>query len=239
MILFSYNMNFIKENIASLIVLVIIAILSLGSFFIDIQTFKDVIENAGVWAPIFYILIKSSTVIFAPLSGTALYVLSVPLFGFWTGFMYSFIGDLLGAIVSFYISRFFGRPVIKYFTGKKNMIYIEKSLTIMSTIKGFVLLRFGTFTMPEVASYAAGLTTIKFLPFITIHMAIDLIPIFSMTLLGLFVDQTLSLWFIAVAIGINVVITAVNLYLFARLLKRELQKEGLLITLPNSSNDTN
>lgn len=231
-------MKFLIKNSVALSVILLILILSIGSFFIDLNSFRDRIETAGALAPVLYILIKSSTVIFAPLSGTALYILSVPLFGFWLGVLYSFLGDLLGAIVTFYISRFFGRPVVKYFTGKKNMIYVEKSLEIMSTVKGFFILRLATLTMPEVASYAAGLSKIKFVPFIFIHMAVDLIPILVMTSPGLFIDKNIPIWLIVTVIILGVLITLTNVSFFAYILKKEIKKEEL-VTLPNSSNNIN
>lgn len=228
-------MNFIRKHIASFIVLLLVIVLSVASFFIDIEPFRDSIESAGIFAPILYILIKSSTVIFAPLSGTALYILSVPVFGFWYGLLYSFLGDLLGSIVAFYISRFFGRPVVKYFVGKKHMVYVENSLEFMSTLKGFFILRLGLLAMPEVAAYAAGLTKIKFLPFIIIHMGIDLFPIIILTSPGLFIESSLPVGVIISVMVIAVAVTLINLFIFGRIIhKRVKQKE--LLSSPHSSN---
>lgn len=231
-------MNFLRKNIVSIVIVLLVIALSVGSFFIDINSIKDAIESAGVWAPIFYILIKSSTVIFAPLSGTPLYVFSVPIFGFWLGLLYSFLGDLLGSIVSFYISRLFGRPVVKYFTGKNNMVYVEKSLEIMSTIKGFLILRFATLTMPEISSYAAGLSKIKFLPFIIIQMLVDLIPVLVLTSSGLLIGHTVPIWFISTIIILGICISIGNVIFFAYTIKKEIKK-GELSSLPNLSSETN
>lgn len=219
------GMESFQKYTSSFIVLLLIIFLSIVSFFIDIEYVKENIQTAGPLAPIVYMLIKSLTVIFAPLSGSALYILSVPVFGFWYGLLYSFLGDLLGAIVTFYIGRIFGRPVVQYFAGKKNMIYIEKSLDLVSTIKGFIIFRLGTFTMPEIGSYAAGLSNIKFIPFIIIHMAIDLAPIITMTSLGLFVRKDLPVWLIISFITVGLLLTLINLFIFARLLKKEVQKK--------------
>jgi uncharacterized membrane protein YdjX (TVP38/TMEM64 family) len=220
-----------RKYILPMVVLGIIIALSIGSFFVDLSYIQENIKNAGPLAPILYILIKSSTVIFAPLSGTALYILSVPLFGFWLGIFYSFLGDLLGAVVTFYISRLFGRPVVVYFAGKKNMIYIEQSLELMSTIKGFFILRLGTLTMPEVASYAAGLSKIKFLPFILIHMAVDLIPIVIITLPGLLIGEKLPLWLVITVIFLGILITVINLIIFAFMIRKKvILKQNKIIT---------
>lgn len=214
------TMKYIKDHIVSIIVLAILVLLSFGSFFIDLEAIQKTIESAGVWAPIFYILIKSSTVIFAPLSGTPLYVFSVPLFGFWYGVLYSFTGDLIGAIVTFYISKFFGRPVVSYFAGKKNMPHIEDALELMATPKGFLAMRLAAVSMPEIASYAAGLTKINFWFFITVHMLVDIVPILVMTSIGLFFTQEFPAWMVVLGVVSAGAVTIISILIFVFMLKK-------------------
>lgn len=223
-------MKYIKENIVSIIVLGILVFLSFGSFFIDLQSIKDVIESAGVLAPIIYILVKASTVIFAPLSGTPLYVFSVPIFGFWWGVLYSLIGDLIGALVTFYISKRFGRPVVSYFAGKKNMPYIEDALELMATPKGFLTMRLAAVSMPEIASYAAGLTKINFWFFIIVHMLVDVVPVLILTSLGLFFIQEFPTWMIvlggASVGGVTIISIAIFLYMLKKTHKKHIEIKG-------------
>lgn len=214
-----WYMRYLKIHWISILVILIIIFLSVGSFLIDLDSFQKTIEGAGIWAPLLYIAAKSSTVIFAPLSGTALYVFSVPLFGFWKGILYSFIGDLIGAVVTFYLSRFYGQPVIKYFAGKKNMKYIESTLDIMSTYKGFISIRLAALTMPEIASYAAGLTKLRFTQFIFIHMGIDIIPIIVMSTPGLLFSQEIPVWFGLTAIISATLVTVLSVAIFVRMVK--------------------
>lgn len=222
-------MKYLARHWTSILVIALIVALSIGSFFIDLTAFQQTIADAGIWAPVLYVLAKSSTVIFAPLSGTALYVLSAPLFGFWKGVMLSFIGDFVGAVVTFYLSRFFGQPVIKYFAGKKNMKYIESTLDIMSTYKGFVSVRLAALTMPEIASYAAGLTKLRFTQFIFIHMAIDIIPIIVMTTPGLLFSQEIPVWFGLTAIVSATLVTVVSVIIFARMVKLNTDKRERIL----------
>jgi uncharacterized membrane protein YdjX (TVP38/TMEM64 family) len=217
-------MKYIKEHIVSIIVLSILVVLSFGSFFIDLQAIKDVIESAGVFAPIIYILVKASTVIFAPLSGTPLYIFSVPIFGFWWGVLYSFIGDLIGALVTFYISKIFGRPVVSYFAGKKNMSHIEDALELMATPKGFLTMRLAAVSMPEIASYAAGLTKINFWFFITIHMLVDIVPILVLSSLGLFFTQEFPIWMVVLGGASAGGVTLISIAIFVFMLKKTHKK---------------
>jgi uncharacterized membrane protein YdjX (TVP38/TMEM64 family) len=213
-------MKYVKDHLGSIFVIALIALLSVGSFFIDLTALQDKIAQAGIWAPILYILAKTSTVVFAPLSGTALYVFSVPLFGFWKGVLFSFIGDLIGAVITFYLSRFFGRPVIGHFAGKKNMTHIEDTLELMATPKGFITMRLAALSMPEIASYAAGLTPINFGFFIVVHMAIDIIPILVMTSPGLFFTNDLPAWVVTLGVVAAFLVTVVSIAFFAFMLKQ-------------------
>ncbi len=219
--------KYLKDHWVSILIVVLIGLLSIGSFFIDINAFKEYIAGAGIWAPVVYILAKTSTVVFAPLSGTALYVFSVPLFGFWHGVVYSFIGDTIGAIITFYISRFFGRPIISYFAGKKNMEYIENALLLMGTPKGFLSVRLAALSMPEIASYAAGLTSLNFLFFITVHMVVDIIPILVISSLGLFFIENIPAWLITLGIFTAIAVTIGSIGIFVLMLKRA-SKQSLI-----------
>ncbi len=218
--------KYLKAHWVSILIIILVGALSIGSFFIDLDAFKEYIAGAGIWAPVVYILAKTSTVVFAPLSGTALYVFSVPLFGYWHGILYSFIGDLIGAVITFYISRLFGRPIVSYFAGKKNMPYIEETLELMGTTKGFVSIRLAALSMPEIASYAAGLTKINFTFFIIVHMAIDIIPIMVMSALGLFFIEDIPVWLITFGIICAGAVTVGSIGIFAFMLKRGLKKQN-------------
>ncbi len=225
-------MKYIRDHIVSIIIIGILAILSFGSLFIDLNTLREAIASAGPLAPILYILVKASTVIFAPLSGTALYIFSAPLFGFWNALLYSFTGDLIGSVVTFYISRLFGRPVVEYFAGKKNMPHIEDALELMATTKGFLTMRLAAISMPEIASYAAGLTKINFWFFISIHMAIDFVAIVVMTLPGLFFVQEFPKWLVIAGAASVGVVTIGSILVFVFMLKaahkkHQAQKENL------------
>jgi uncharacterized membrane protein YdjX (TVP38/TMEM64 family) len=217
-------MKYIKEHIVSIVILGVLVVLSFGSFFIDLNTIRYSIEAAGAWAPVLYIATKASTVIFAPLSGTPLYVFSVPLFGFWYGIIYSFIGDFIGAVVTFYISRFFGRPVVEYLAGKKNMPHIEDALELMATPKGFITMRIAAVSMPEIASYAAGLTPINFFFFIVVHMLVDIIPIFVISSPGLFFTQHFPAWFVTLGVISAGAVTIISIFVFVFMLKKAHKK---------------
>ena len=144
----------------------------------DVQAF---IARFGIFAPVVFILTKASTIVFAPLSGSALYPAAGALFGFWKGFIIITIGDFIGGTVAFFIARKYGVAITKRFVKSESSL-LSRMLDKIGTLKGFIFARICFVPMPEVVCYAAGLTRMSYLQFILVHMAID-IP-FTMALVG-------------------------------------------------------
>ncbi len=165
------------------------------------------VEQAGPWAWLALILAKASTMIFAPLSGGLLYPMAGTLFGFWTGFVLVLIGDAIGGTVSFYISRRWGRTIVDKMLGEDSEL-VNKALTMMGTVRGFLVARVLMSPVPEVATYAAGLTRLPYLPFIAIHMAVDLLPVALLTGVGALILEEAHPLLIVAALGVTSIIGA-------------------------------
>lgn len=172
-----------KQLITSLVSLTVI----LGGIYFVFRYFgitevQDTIERAGIWAPLVLVLAKASTVVIAPLGGSPLYPLAGALFGLWQGTALLLLGDALGGIVAFYLSRIFGRHLVEQMIGDDQK-FLPRALKMMGTVKGFLVARVCFMPMPEVVAYGAGLTRINFLPFILIYVPVG-IPI-TLALAGL------------------------------------------------------
>lgn len=87
------------------------------------------LDSAGIWAPIVYMLVYSAGVcLFAP--GTILTFLGAAIFGPYWGFLYVWIGAMLGATIAFWIGRTLGRDFAASLIGDKLKRYdnaIERS----------------------------------------------------------------------------------------------------------------
>jgi len=134
----------------------------------EIQTFVD---RFGIWAPIIFALTKAATIVFAPLSGSALYPAAGALFGFWEGFAVLMIGDAIGGTVAFYISRIYGVRITEHFIKGEGSL-MKKMLAQLGTLKSFIFARICFVPMPEIVCYAAGLTKMPFSQFISVHMLV-------------------------------------------------------------------
>jgi uncharacterized membrane protein YdjX (TVP38/TMEM64 family) len=142
---------------------------------IDLEFLNSHIERAGMWAPTLYILTKISTVVFAPLSGTSLYIIAGPLFGLGWGIVYTIIGDMIGYSILFYIGRKYGLRVIGRIAGEGTVETVRVIVGKISDVKTFVKTSFAFFWFPEGVTIAISLGDFKYKKFIGILFLLDIL----------------------------------------------------------------
>ena len=130
------------------------------------NSLEHLVESFGIWAPIIFVLLKISTLVIAPLSGTPLYFLGGALFGGVHGLTLSLLGDFLGSTICFYLSRFYGQKVIKIFAGERYTEKVVKTVEVLKNTKSFIKARIALFFIPELLAYASGLSKIQFFTFL-------------------------------------------------------------------------
>jgi uncharacterized membrane protein YdjX (TVP38/TMEM64 family) len=206
-----------KQLIISLgsIVLVLGGLYAVFAYF-GITNVQETIDDAGIWAPLVLILAKASTIIIAPLSGSPLYPLAGALFGFWEGALYLILGDMIGGVVAFWISRILGRSIVEKMIGGDGK-FLSRALKMMGTIKGFLVARICFAPLPEVVAYGAGLTRINFLVFLIIFVAVGIPPI--LVLAGLGSILTLDTWWVLpAALLVGIIVVPLGFFLFKSML---------------------
>ena len=171
-----------KKNIAR-IVLIAAVLLLVGGYFL-IPAFKDkmneifalfsnmnvdsiieYIRSFGVYAAIISFLLMVFQSVAAPLPAFLLTFANAAIFGWWQGAILSWTSAMAGALVCFAIAKLAGRDAVEKLTSKFAMdsvdIYFERYGK--HTILICRLLPFVSF---DFISYAAGLTSMKALPFL-------------------------------------------------------------------------
>lgn len=130
---------------------------------IGIEDIKAYVDSFGKMGAIVYIIMF----ILVPLTLFPDSILAIAgglAFGFSKGYIYTTIGALVGGTLSFYISRKFGRNVIKKLTKEKldniELMINEKGFSIVFLLRLIPLFPF------DVISYGAGLTNINYKDFI-------------------------------------------------------------------------
>lgn len=82
------------------------------------ETFGRFLDRAGIWAPIVYMFFYAFGVcLFLP--GTLLTALGAAIFGAYMGFLYVWVGAMLGASAAFFIGRTLGREFAASLVGDK------------------------------------------------------------------------------------------------------------------------
>ena len=88
------------------------------------EALGQVLESAGAWAPVFFILVYTTGIcLFVP--GTLLTALGAAIFGAYMGFLYVWVGAMLGASAAFWIGRTLGREFAASLVGDRLKKYDE------------------------------------------------------------------------------------------------------------------
>lgn len=182
------KIKFIALIVILLTIFSLVKYFGLGSY-LDKDRLKDIVESAGIWAPIVFVLFYSA----APslmLPGLPITVVGGILFGPFWGVLYVAIGANIGATIAFLIARYLGRDWV----GK--MIEGTKLASLDSEVEkqGWKIVAF-TRLIPlfpfNLLNYAFGLTNIKtshyiLASFIFMLPGITAYVVFSSSLLDVF-----------------------------------------------------
>ena len=82
----------------------------------QLQTF---VQQAGVVAPLVYILISFLQVTLVPIPAAITILAGNYVFGVWLAFIYSYIGTLLGGMFAFFLGRWIGKPFVNWLSGSQ------------------------------------------------------------------------------------------------------------------------
>jgi len=132
--------------------------------FFDKDQLTQFVEGFGIAAPLALIFLIIVEVIIAPLPGGVSAIVAAIVFGPLLGVAYSWIGNVIGSIIAFYISRRFGDRVVRYFSPEFNMQ--KYALVIRKYRKGLWLLYAVPALPVDILSFAFGLSDITFKDFI-------------------------------------------------------------------------
>jgi len=149
----------------------------------DIDSVVDFINSFGLLAVIVFVLLIVLEVILAPIPPFVLYVAGGILFGAFWGGTITLFGNVLGAVIAFFIARKYGRRLVIKKVDKRLRKHFDK---FSQKYGGWALflLRLNPFTTSDIFSYLAGLTKMK-LRALIISTALGLIPlVYIQTYLG-------------------------------------------------------
>ena len=125
------------------------------------QYIRDYLAGFGNYGFLVYILIQVIHVIIVIIPGDLVMICAGYVYGIPLGFVLSYLGLMLGSIIVFYISRFFGYEIVSKFIAHEK---IEKLSGILNSTKGIVGLFIVCcipFIPKDLMMYVAGITPVK------------------------------------------------------------------------------
>ncbi|MFC1730896.1 TVP38/TMEM64 family protein [candidate division KSB1 bacterium] len=151
------------------IILLILGYIFPSQFFSSQESIRDFVNQFGAFAPLAFIILQILQVIITPFSHYAVSIAGGFIFGTWAGFVYNWIGRVIGTAIAFYFGRYLGRRIVKHVVKAKTMKKYDHYIN-----KGKILL-FLAYFLPlfpdDEISYLAGISAIKpkiFLPLMAI-----------------------------------------------------------------------
>lgn len=182
----------------------------LWGLFSDRERIQRLVEGAGILAPAVYIALLVVQAVVAPLPAPAVAMAGGYTFGTLEGFLLTWSGALLGGVLSFGISRLFGRGLV---ASNARMERLDRYVATHGAILVFVL-RLIPLVSFDAISYAAGLSGMSFGKFL-LATAVGMAPgTFVFVYLG-GATPGVGVW--AALIGLAVLAVAAYAYLRLRL----------------------
>jgi uncharacterized membrane protein YdjX (TVP38/TMEM64 family) len=131
---------------------------------IDVDLVRGYILGFGVWAPVTSFLLMILQSILAPLPAFIITFANAGLFGWVYGAILSWSSAMAGAVLCFYISRFYGREVVEKLTSKYALESIDQFFKKYGK-HAILIARLLPFISFDIVSYAAGITSMSFWSF--------------------------------------------------------------------------
>ena len=178
---------------------------------------RDYVEEFGAFGPFVVIALIILEVILAPVPGIFVAIGSGYAFGAIKGALYSYIGNVIGTIIAFALSRHFGRPLARKLIKPDKLNYYDRFFRERGIYGLWFAYIFPIFPT-DIISFVTGLSSLKFKKFIKI-VCVGFIP--NMLFLNYFGDSLLTYGFGITTILLGSVFGLVFLLAFLFIYKKK------------------
>lgn len=182
------------------------------------ENIRLALNRVGLWAPLVFIFLTLLTEILAPLSSMPLIFAGFYAFGTNVVFLMMFAA-LCSYIINFWIARRWGRKLVVKFVGHKNIGKIDK-LTKSYGLATLLFLRIFQGGIGDFVSYAAGLTSLQFFPYLGVSIIVAIPKTILWYLLARQVETPLTFTLLTLIMVVVFSAAFILLTLFSRKRKR-------------------
>lgn len=133
------------------------------------QQLTSLLKNAGIFAPLLFILIQIIQCVIPIIPGSVSCIIGVALFNPIGGFIYNFIGISIGSTINFLLAKKYGNKIVLKLVSKNNydkyIVWLEKRDKFN---KLFALAMLLPCLPDDLLCFLAGLTPMSFKKFVLI-----------------------------------------------------------------------
>lgn len=176
-------------------VLGVLALIASGVFVIwlyrqgilnDSNELKSLVNHYRFWGPLIFILIQIIQVVFPVIPGGVTTVAGFLIFGPILGFIYNYIGILVGSGILFQLVRIFGRKFILLFVSEETFYRYEAKLETPGYERFFIFCMASPISPADVMVMITGLTQMSFRKFMIINIIAKPLSIIGYSYLWIF-----------------------------------------------------
>jgi len=133
--------------------------LEFWSFLWDAERYEALVASLGPWAPLLAI-VAMLIVSFLPLPAETVAVANGMAFGQWFGFLLTWIGAMIAALLAFCLARWLGQPVIKRLLPRRLLARFERQVKRRGA-PFLLFVRLIPLVPYTVVNYGSGLSPIR------------------------------------------------------------------------------
>lgn len=130
---------------------------------------QEMIKNAGIWAPLVYIIIQFAQVTLVPIPSTITIIAGTMVFSLVEVVIYSTIGLILGSVFAFALGKIFGVKLVVWIVGSKSFNKYQKVLRGREQTMLFLMFLLPVFP-DDLLCLIAGITTMSYTSFIVMQV---------------------------------------------------------------------
>ena len=149
----------------------------------DYDDFERWMRDLGAVGPIVYMVFFALSMVIAPIPTTPAPIAAAAAWGAVEGALYTLIAGAIGASLCFYIARRWGRRVYEHFLPEKMVLEIDR-LADKLAVRVLIVTRLFPMLGPDVVSYAAGLTPIRYYHYLLISVVFSLPSVILVSVIG-------------------------------------------------------
>lgn len=136
----------------------------------SVEKVKSLFEQHPNSSIFLYLLAQITQIVICVIPGQWLQIGAGIAWGFWIGYFLSILGAFLGSALTYYLARWLGKDALHLIFGEKN---VEQYKEHLNSKKALIII-FLVFLIPglpkDLCSYVAGISEIKFKPFLIVSL---------------------------------------------------------------------